>query len=205
MPEGALPAPTEPGPTPGAPFVTFLIAAGEHEVTARDGALLKSVHVVAPGGEGVDVHFQRLPHVPSAGPSTVSGTPPGAAPNETPAARHSGAPWIPFIGLESAAAVAAGTATGFGLAYEHFKSEANVLSGQVGASGCLPATRDAQCPRLHSKRQTERTDAAVGGGLYAMGIQRISVRIVLQSGAIVAASTRWYGECIHDRDDAQTR
>ena len=167
MPERVLPAPTETGPTPGAPFITFLIAPGEHEVTARDGPLLQSEHVVARAGEGLDVHFQRLPDAPIAAPSTLSAPPPGPVPNETPAPRHSGVPWIPLVAVEAAAVVAAGTAIGFGLAYDHFRSEADFLNGQVGPSGCLPMNADPQCPQLHSDRHTERTDAAIAEGLYA--------------------------------------
>ena len=167
IPERDLPAAIEPGPAPQAPFGTFLIAAGQHEVTARDGPLLQSEHVVARGGEEVDVHFQRLPDAPTEAPSPVSGTLPGPAPNETPAAGHSGTPWIPFIAVEAAAVVAAGTAIGFGLAYDHFRSEADFLNGQVGPSGCLPMNADPQCPQLHSDRHTERTDAAIAEGLYA--------------------------------------
>ena len=59
------------------------------------------------------------------------------------------------------------TKIGFGLAYDHFRSEADFLNGQVGPSGCLPMNADPQCPQLHSDRHTERTDAAIAEGLYA--------------------------------------
>ena len=65
--DGAVPqdAKTATGPT-GAPMTSIVVAAGEHDVSARQGTLSETQHVTARGGELVELHFQRVAAAPAA-------------------------------------------------------------------------------------------------------------------------------------------
>lgn len=151
---------------------SIVVAVGEHDVSARDGALVQSQHVVATAGGQVAVHFQRIPDAPAAAPSPSAWA--SARANEAKkgnAHGHSHARLVTFVGLESAAVIAAGVAIGFGVAVETHASTANGLVARIyaetgGNSGCLPPAA-AQCGQLSQERQAEHADAAVANWLYA--------------------------------------
>ena len=162
------PSPTPPGGTTG-PLGTIVIAAGEHEVSAQDGALVQSQHVVARGGELAEVHFQRVPDVPSSSPASLWTGP--ASAEDKGGSTSSRAKWITVIGLGSAAVVAAGVAIGFSIAVQNSASDADSLMQHVraetgGNSGCLPPTPAAECPQVSRDHQAERSNAALANGFY---------------------------------------
>jgi hypothetical protein len=103
-----------------------VIAAGEHEVSVREGTLAQSQHIVANSGEIVEVHFQ---HVPDAQPPAATSTLPSTVilPRDSGHSTSTRAKWITVLGLESAAVVAAGVAVGFSVAVESTASKANGL------------------------------------------------------------------------------
>ena len=160
----ALP-PTQSGDPTGGPLASIVIAAGEHEVSARQGTFEQSQHVSARAGEVVELHFQRPP--PMSAPSATVWT----SDRESHAVTNSGAKWITAAGLESAALVAAGAAIGFSVAVEHSATDANGLIQSVrtatgGNSGCLPPNQAPECGQVSRDRQSEHTNAAVANGLY---------------------------------------
>jgi tetratricopeptide (TPR) repeat protein len=162
----AAPSSTPEGSSPGEPLTSsIVIAAGEHEVSIREGTLVESRRVAVKGGEVVEVHFQRLPDAP-VGPALKAWTDLPVR-EATRRKANPSAKWITFIGLESTAVAAAGVAIGFSLSVERTASTANALVGRVGDSGCLPPTPAASCSAISRDREAEHTDAAVANGLYA--------------------------------------
>jgi len=172
--DGAVPEPepaTTPDPeTPGAvPPTVVLVVAGEHDVTAQNGALVQSQHVVANVGERIEIHFPRGPDpTPPAAPAPAWTTPALVDRDRTPNSRARG---IAVFGLESAAVVATGVAIGFSVAVENSASDANTLIGRVrmqtgGESGCLPPTPAPPCAQIARDRQDERNNAPLATGFY---------------------------------------
>jgi hypothetical protein len=167
------PRPTENSAIPGDPLAaSIVIAAGEHEVSVRDGTLAQSQHILANSGEVVEVHFQRVPDAqPPAATSTLPST--VILPRDSGHSNTSTrAKWITVLGLESAAVVAAGVAIGFSVAVEITASKANGLVGLVyaetgGNSGCLGPSPAPQCPELSRDRQAEHANAAWANRFYA--------------------------------------
>lgn len=160
----ALPA-TQSGDETGGPLASIVIAAGEHEVSAREGTLQQSQHVSARAGELVEVHFQRLPA------ATASSAMVQTSDRESRSVTNSGARWITAAGLEAAAIVAVGAAIGFSVAVENSAADANGLIQRVrtatrGNSGCLPPNQAPECGQVSRDRQSEHTNAAVANGLY---------------------------------------
>lgn len=167
-------APRGPGDdeTNGSPVASLIVAAGEHEVSARVGTFVETQHVVALGGQRVELHFQRVPDapaVPLAKADTASNRA-SAEPRENPSA-PSRAKWIAAVGLGSAAVVLAGIAVGFSIATEQNESDARNLAARVraetgGDSGCLPPSPAPQCGQASQDRQAEDRNAALANGFY---------------------------------------
>jgi tetratricopeptide (TPR) repeat protein len=164
------PSPASPGDTTR-PLGTIVIAAGEHEVTAQDGALVQSQHVVARGGELIEVHFQRVPDAPSPSVASLGWAGPARAADRS-GTTDSRAKWVTVIGLGSAAVVATGVAIGFSIAVEKDASDADALMQRVrtdtgGNSGCLAPTPATQCAQISRDHQAEHSNAALANGFYA--------------------------------------
>jgi tetratricopeptide (TPR) repeat protein len=160
----ALPSPQSGDPR-GGPLASIAVAAGEHEVSAREGTFEQSQHVAARAGELVDVHLQRPP------PPSAPSAPVWTSARVSHAVATSGARWITAAVLESAALVATGVAIGFSVAVEQSAADANVLIRRVqtatgGNSGCSPPTPAPECPQVSRDRQSEHTNAARANGLY---------------------------------------
>jgi len=111
--------------------VSIAIAAGEHEVTARQGTVSEAQHVTARGGELVEVHFQRMPDAPAPSPA-VGWAGSGEMPDHAMAAPPR-AKWITVIALGSGAVVAAGLGVGFGIASQNSAHNAQVLQNEVSS------------------------------------------------------------------------
>jgi len=153
----------------GEPATSIVISAGEHEVSARDGTLVQSQHVVASAGERIAVHFQRIPDARESSNSGIGWM--GAQTSDESERTNSKAKWITVIGLGSAAVVATGVAIGFSVATLHSASDANTLMDQVRAQtggdwGCSPPTLAAQCPQVRVDRQSEHNSATLANGFY---------------------------------------
>jgi hypothetical protein len=153
------------------PSVSIVIAAGEHDVSARQGTTLESRHVVARGGELVELHFQRVPDAPPPAPTVIAA---GAAADahEEPSSGNSSTSRprrITTIGLGSVAVVATGIAVGFSIAYEENVSNANALRRQIGNGGCRPPSPAMQCADLGSVDKAEQRNGSLANGFYVAG------------------------------------
>jgi tetratricopeptide (TPR) repeat protein len=160
-------APTSDGVPDGEPFVSVLIAAGEHEVSVRQGTIVESQHVVARGGELVDVRFPSLLEAPT--PASLM--PPlflrdASSANGKEPTGLSRARWFAVLGVGTASLAAVGTAIGFSWAFERDRADANGLIQGVDESGCLPPSPAAACGQVQADRRAERLNAVVANGLY---------------------------------------
>jgi tetratricopeptide (TPR) repeat protein len=163
-------APTSDGVPDGEPFVSVLIAAGEHDVSVRQGSFVESQHVVARGGELVDVRFPRVPDAPDA-PMAARLMPPlfageASSSNGKEPTGPSRARWLAVLGVGTASLAAVGTAIGFSWAFERDRADANRLMQGVGESGCLPPSPAAACRQVRADRHAEALNAVVANGLY---------------------------------------
>jgi hypothetical protein len=154
------------GPAGRAPM-TIIIRAGEHDVMERYGTAEEVKHVMANGGERVEIHFEPLlPEPPAAAP------PPKPLPSEAPepnasrlARNSSTSKWATVVGLGASAVVLAGVAGGFSVAFNQVSGEAGRLSQTQGPSGCAQAT-SASCGQLRQDHDAEHTDATLATGFY---------------------------------------
>jgi len=151
------------GPAPAEPFVSLVIAAGQHDLSVRDGTIERAQRLVVSGGDVIEVHFRRPPDAPAAPIWTVSAIATPSPPDESrPRAR-----WITVLAVEGAAVVMAGVGIGFGSAFEHFKSSADALIQQVGDSGCLSPANIA-CREVNRDRQAEGRYAVAANASYGV-------------------------------------
>jgi len=160
-------APAGPAGSP----VSIAIAAGEHEVTARQGTVSEVQHVTAKGGELVEVHFQRVPDAPSAAPAVAwvgGGESAEHAQGTTPRAK-----WITVIALGSAAVVAAGVGVGFGLAAQSEANQVQSLHNQLAPGStwtstvCTGAAGGSRpCSQLQSAVDANRQDWTLSAASY---------------------------------------
>ena len=152
------------GPPPAEPFVSLVIAEGQHELSVQDGAIAHAQRLVASGGDVLEVHSRRQPDAPTAPIWTVSAIAPPRPPDESrPRAR-----WITVLAVEGAAVVMAGVGIGFGSAFEHSKSEADGLVQGVGDSGCLSPANMMACSEVNRDRQAEGRYAVAANASYGV-------------------------------------
>lgn len=164
--DGAVPqdAKTATGPTGGP--TTLIVAAGEHDVSARQGALSETQHVTARGGELVELHFQRVAAAPAPAVAigwTGSGETQGRAEG---GASH--AKWITVVALGSAAVVAAGFGVGFGIAAANKASDAQNVQNVLGSgnSQCHGASAPPSCAQLASDVESNRLNWGISAASY---------------------------------------
>jgi hypothetical protein len=149
---------------------SITVAAGEHDVTARQGSVEESQHVAARGGELVEVHFQRLPDA-AAPSSTTSVGWLGAqsGPEMGVSTAPSRAKWITVIALGSGAVVAAALGLGFGIAAQDKANDAGGLHAEPGwtRSECWAASGGSPlCTQLKSDVAANRQDWGVATASY---------------------------------------
>lgn len=144
----------------GTPLTSIVVAAGEHEVTARQGTLSETQHATARGGELVELHFQRVADAALQAPAIA--WMPG---RETRERTESGGPrakWITVVALGSAAVVAAGLGVGFGIAAANKANDAQNVQSQMAPGSawnvnqCLGPSASALCTQLKGDVDTNR-------------------------------------------------
>jgi tetratricopeptide (TPR) repeat protein len=167
--DGAVPqdAKTATGPT-GAPMTVMVVAAGEHEVSARQGTLSETQHVTARGGELVELHFQRVAAAPAQAVA-VGWTATGET-RERAESGASRAKWITVVALGSAAVVAAGFGVGFGIAAANKASDVqnvqNNPASDWSSSRCHDASGSPLCMQVKGDVDANRTYWTVSAASY---------------------------------------
>jgi tetratricopeptide (TPR) repeat protein len=165
---------TAPGPN-GSQMATIVVAAGEHEVVAGQGASAESRHVTARGGELVELHFQRVPdaHEPTGSMA------PALAPQRTDS-RGLRAKWVTTIALASGAVALAGVGVGFGIAALHQANDAARVQKQIEPGSMWTGTKcyasSPLCKQLASDIDANRLTWTISAVSYAC------------AGALAAAS-----------------
>jgi hypothetical protein len=159
-----------PGPG-GSPLTTLAIAAGDHEVTARQGTVSESQHVTARGGELVEVHFQRVPDAPM--PASAIAWAGGGDGREHAEGAAPRGKWITVIALGSGAALAAGLGVAFGVASQNEANKVPGLQNQIAAGSgwtgmqCAEASGASHfCAQLKTAVDANREDWAVSAVSY---------------------------------------
>ncbi len=182
-----------PGPT-GSPTASIVIAAGEHDVSARQGTVAESQHVTAKGGELVDVHFQRVPDAP--GPVAAIGWADGGPMRERAEGTTSRAKWITVIALGSGAVVLAGVGVAFGIASQNKASDVQSLHNDLAPGECLGASGGSvPCMQLKSAIDANRqywtlsTASFIGAGVLGAASVATWTLWRPKSGAVVARPT----------------
>jgi hypothetical protein len=161
----------------GLPLMSIVTSAGEHDVSARQGAATETQHVAARGGELVEVHFQRVPDAAPPPPVAMvwSNTANGPETGEATPATTSRAKWITVIALGSGAVVAAGLGVGFAVASNQKASAVQSLRGSLDApSGhgwtgmeCAGASASrAPCTELRDDVTANRRDWTVSTAAF---------------------------------------
>ncbi|MDP9149454.1 MAG: hypothetical protein M3O36_05880 [Myxococcota bacterium] len=154
----------------GTSLTSIVVAAGEHEVTARQETLSETQRVTARGGELVELHFQRVADAtrPAAAVAWASG-------RETRERAESGearAKWMTVVALGSAAVVAAGFGVGFGLAAANKANAVQNVQNQISpgsawnGSECLGPSASPLCTQLKRDVDTNRAYWTVSVASY---------------------------------------
>ena len=149
-------------------MISIAVAAGEHEVSARQGTLSETQHVTARGGELVELHFQRVAAAPA--PSVAIGWTGSGEAHERAESGASRAKWITVVALGSAAVVAAGFGVGFGIAAANKASDAQNLQNSPGSdwssSRCYRASASPLCAQLASDVDSNRLNWSISAASY---------------------------------------
>ncbi|MGH7437877.1 MAG: hypothetical protein ACRENE_19535 [Polyangiaceae bacterium] len=158
--DGAVPQDAKPATGPsGAPMTSIVVAAGEHEVNARQGTLSETQHVSARGGELVELHFQR---VAAPAPAVAIGWAGSGEAHERAEGGAARAKWITVVALGSAAVVAAGFGVGFGIAATNKANDAQSAQDRISPgspwsrSACNGASDPPLCTQLKSDVDANR-------------------------------------------------
>ncbi len=155
------------GPT-GAPMTSIAIAAGEHEVSARQGTLSETQHVTARGGELVELHFQRVVAAPA--PAVAIGWTASGEARERAESGASRAKWITVVALGSAAVVAAGFGVGFGIAAADKASDVQNLQNSPASawssSRCYGQSASPLCTQVKDDVDANRAYWTVSAASY---------------------------------------
>jgi tetratricopeptide (TPR) repeat protein len=152
----------------GSPMTSIAIAAGEHDVSARQGVLSETQHVTARGGELLELHFQRVAAAPA--PAVALGW---TGSGETGERAEGGVPrakWVTVVALGSAAVVAAGVGVGFGVAAANKASDAQNVQNSAGSAWssnrCYGASAPPLCTQLASDVASNRLNWSIAAASY---------------------------------------
>jgi len=160
-------AKTTTGPA-GAPMISIVVAAGEHEVSARQGTLSETQHVTARGGELVELHFQRVVAAPL--PAVAVGWTGSGESRERAEGGASRAKWITVVALGSATVVAAGFGVGFGIAAANKASDVQNLQNSPASawssSRCYGASASPLCTQVKDDVDANRAYWTVSAASY---------------------------------------
>jgi hypothetical protein len=163
-------ASTPEGVRAGGPSVFVVVAAGEHDVSARQGTFVEQQHVTVNGGQHLELHFQRVPDVPASPSPTGKALPRESASPASGSEARARARWVMTLALGSAALAATGVAIGFSIAFEHNASDARGLRAQIGNpqnAGCPTPT--AMCSTLWQVDDAQERNGALATGFYVAG------------------------------------
>ena len=154
-------------PKSAAGAVSVVVAAGSHDVMAQAGPTIETRHIVARGGELVDIHFQRVADAEPA-PLTGAAYTDGVRPAEDGRVRLTLRPkWVAVLGFGAAAVGTATVGAFFAFASAQSSSQAVLAQGQVNATGgCPGASPWWQCANLNAARHNERVETTVADGLW---------------------------------------
>jgi hypothetical protein len=165
----------------GTPMASIVTAAGQHDVTARQGTVVETQHVVARGGELVELHFQRVPDGPEPASAIGQSVPASTEIGERTEGTTSRAKWITVVALGSGAVIAAGLGVGFGIASNNKFIDVQGLHDQLDAGppgmggACSGASASTPlCTKLKDDVAANRLDwtvsatAFVGAGVLAL-------------------------------------
>jgi hypothetical protein len=156
------------------PTVSIVLAAGEHDVAARQGTVIESKHVVARGGELVELHFQRVPDAPQPALAAIGSSPAANAHDRLVQGDglRSRAKWITTIAFGSVAVAAVGIAIGFSIAFEQSASDASALRQHIDPGGCrVPISNSVatQCSQLANVGHSQERNGALANAFYVAG------------------------------------
>jgi len=188
------PATAAAGPS-GSPTASIVVAAGEHEVVARQGTAAESQHVAARGGELVELHFQRVPDAPAPTGTVGSVGPSERAESPTPRAK-----WITTLVFGSGAVVAAGVGVGFGIASLNQSKDAANLHDEIapgspwtGAKCAGPNAGSAPCRQLASDVDANRLNWSLSATSYvcagALAAASVATWMLWKPKGLVASPT----------------
>ena len=147
--------------------VSVVVAPGSHDVMAQAGPIIETRHIVARGGELLDIHFQRVGDAEPAPPSEAAHAD-DVHPADDKSVRFTLRPkWAAVIGFGAAAVGTDAVGAFFAFTSSQSASQASLLQGEVNAAGgCPSASPSRQCGNLYAVRENERTDATVADGLW---------------------------------------
>ena len=149
-------------------MISIVVAAGDHEVSARQGTLSETQHVAARGGELVELHFQRVAAAPA--PAVAIGWTGSGETREHADSGASRAKWITVVALGSAAVVVAGFGVGFGVAAANKASDAQNVQNSAGSawssSRCYVASASPLCTQLKGDVDANRAYWTVSAASY---------------------------------------
>jgi tetratricopeptide (TPR) repeat protein len=152
----------------GGPLASIVVSAGEHDVSARQGAAVQTQHVSARGGELVELHFQRVPDATT--PAEALGwSAVGNGQDRQTLERAARAKWITVIALGSGAVVAAGLGVGFAVAAENRASDFRAVRSELDAAkvGCTGAGGSSlACMRRSDDFDANQRDSAISTAAY---------------------------------------
>ena len=181
--EPATPAADAPNP----PWASIAVAVGEHDVSARQGAVSETQHVTARSGELVELHFQRVPDAPAPAPAFERA--PSADARAPAAARPSHPERFAAALLGAAALAAAGVGVAFDVAAHNRAGDAQATSNAIKAGSpwtgreCTGAKAGTGlCAQLQSDVDANRQDWTLMAVAYAsagvLGVASLATWIV---------------------------
>jgi hypothetical protein len=156
---------------PNGPTAAIAIAAGEHDVSARQGTVSETQHVTAAGGALVELHFQRVPDAPAQAPATertARADAPASVRVKTSHPEH-----VAVVVLGAGALAAAGLGLAFDVAAQSQAGDVQGTRNTLAAgstwtnrecTGANAATR--LCSQLKSEVDDNRQDWTVAAIAY---------------------------------------
>jgi hypothetical protein len=156
----------------------ILVAAGEHDLLLRQGTLAQLKHIVARGGELVEVTFPPLADAAS-GPASGEGPGVASGPGRSESAQTTAprAKWITVVALGLGAVALSAVGTGFAIDAQANATDLDAIrAGGWTTSSCWgPNAGAGSCSQMKSDVEANRRDwmvsiaAYAGAGLLAGG------------------------------------
>jgi hypothetical protein len=151
------------------PMASIIVADGEHEVTAKQGAVVETQHISAHGGELVELHFQRVPDAPAEVPGAIPAAKGLPADRTTPDSSWPTGKWIAVGVLASSAGAALGVGILEAMRSNADASSARSFQAQLDNSACWRAPQSPTCQGLERAIRSTNDEHALSVGAYAAG------------------------------------